>query len=184
MQLSIAYLNDVHGYLERHPELFYEGAKEVTRLAGGYAAIASKLKEIRSRNKNTLLFDSGDTFHGTLVAIQTKGEVLVPILNALGFNAMVSHWDFAYGPAQLKKLAGQLNYPILGINVYNKDGSILFLPPYIMINVEDIKIAVQFVTNADIAFSNGWRYGSPISTGDITVWELFNIIPMNPRYRL
>ena len=34
---------------------------------------------------------------------------------------MVGHWDFAYGATQLKRIASELNYPILGINVYNED---------------------------------------------------------------
>ncbi len=33
---------------------------------------------------------------------------------------------------------------------------------------------------ADVAFSNGWRYGAPIPPGGITVNDLWNIIPVNP----
>ena len=141
MKLSIAYLNDVHGYLEPHQELFYKGEKEITTTAGGYARIAAKIKEIRTRSEHTLLFDGGDTFHGTVPLIQSKGEAILPILNKMGFSAMVGHWDFAYGPVQLKKLAASLNYPVLGINVYNEDDS-LFLPPYLITETDDVKIAV------------------------------------------
>lgn len=141
MQLSIAHINDVHGYLEPHPELFYKGGKEIIETAGGFSRIVSIIKDIRKSNTNTLLFDGGDTFHGTLPLIQSKGEAIVPILNKMGFSAMVGHWDFAYGPQQLKNIASQLNYPILGINVYGEDNS-LFLPPYIIKEVEDLKIAV------------------------------------------
>ena len=35
-------------------------------------------------------------------------------------------------------------------------------------------------TNAEIAFSNGWRYGAPVHTGPITENDLWNIIPVNP----
>ena len=142
MKLSIAYLNDVHAYLEPHAEIFYkEDGKETVETAGGYARIASVVKAIRSNNSNTLLFDGGDTFHGTLPVVESQGEALIPILNTLDFHAMVFHWDFAYGPAQLKKLAGQLSYPVLGINVYNEDGS-LFFQPYIIKEIESVKIAV------------------------------------------
>jgi S-sulfosulfanyl-L-cysteine sulfohydrolase len=40
--------------------------------------------------------------------------------------------------------------------------------------------ALKHVSNCDIAFSNGWRYGVPINTGEITEFDLHNIIPMNP----
>ena len=141
MKLSIGYVNDVHGYLELHSELFYRGAEEITRVTGGYARIASIFKNIQRENPNTLFFDGGDTFHGTLPLIQSKGEAIIPILNQLNFSAMVGHWDFAYGPQQLKNLATQLTYPVLGINVYNEDGS-LFLQPYIIKQIENVKIAV------------------------------------------
>jgi len=35
-------------------------------------------------------------------------------------------------------------------------------------------------TGAQLAFSNGWRFGAPIVPGDITLNDLFNMIPMNP----
>jgi len=142
MKLSIAYMNDVHGYLEPHAELLYrEDGTEIVETAGGYARIASVVKDIRNNNPNTLLFDGGDTFHGTLPVVESKGEALVPILNKLDFDAMLCHWDFAYGPVQLKKLAGKLGYPVLGINIYNEDGS-LFFQPYIVKEIEGLKIAV------------------------------------------
>lgn len=92
MKLSIAYLNDVHAYLELHAELFYdENGIETVETAGGYARIASVIKDIRSKSNNTLLFDGGDTFHGTLPVVESKGEALIPILNKLDFDAMVCH---------------------------------------------------------------------------------------------
>ncbi len=36
------------------------------------------------------------------------------------------------------------------------------------------------LTGADMAFSNGWRYGAPIVPGPITRNDLWNIIPVNP----
>lgn len=35
-------------------------------------------------------------------------------------------------------------------------------------------------TNAEMAFSNGWRYGAPVRKGDITLRDLYNMIPVNP----
>ncbi|MDP3066957.1 MAG: bifunctional metallophosphatase/5'-nucleotidase, partial [Methanobacteriaceae archaeon] len=35
-------------------------------------------------------------------------------------------------------------------------------------------------TDADVAFSNGWRYGAPVPPGPITMKDLWNIIPVNP----
>jgi S-sulfosulfanyl-L-cysteine sulfohydrolase len=35
-------------------------------------------------------------------------------------------------------------------------------------------------SGAELAFSNGWRYGGPIVPGPVTLNDLYNIIPMNP----
>ena len=35
-------------------------------------------------------------------------------------------------------------------------------------------------TGAQLAFSNGWRYGAPVIPGEVTLNDLYNIIPMNP----
>ncbi|HSM24821.1 MAG TPA: bifunctional metallophosphatase/5'-nucleotidase [Anaerolineaceae bacterium] len=35
-------------------------------------------------------------------------------------------------------------------------------------------------TGAQLAFSNGWRYGAPVIPGEVTMNDLYNIIPMNP----
>jgi 2',3'-cyclic-nucleotide 2'-phosphodiesterase (5'-nucleotidase family) len=36
------------------------------------------------------------------------------------------------------------------------------------------------VTGAQMAFSNGWRYGAPVPPGPLTANDLWNIIPVNP----
>ena len=35
-------------------------------------------------------------------------------------------------------------------------------------------------SGAELAFSNGWRFGAPVIPGDITVNDLYNMVPMNP----
>ncbi|MGJ8592945.1 MAG: bifunctional metallophosphatase/5'-nucleotidase [Aquaticitalea sp.] len=141
MKLNILFINDVHGYLEPHAELFYDETGEVVETAGGYAHIAGIVEKIRKDNPNTLLFDGGDTLHGTKPLVDTQGAAVVPILNALKIDALVGHWDFAYGPHHLQQLEKQLEFPVLGCNVYNEDGS-HFLEPSLMLEQGGIKIGV------------------------------------------
>jgi len=141
MELSIGFINDVHGYLEPHPELFYGKDGAYIKAAGGYAKIATVFNRIKSESEHALFFDGGDTFHGTLPVVSSRGEALIPVLRQLGFSGMVGHWDFAYKPEHLLALAGQLNYPVLGINVYKEDGTLL-LDPYAIIETGNQKIAV------------------------------------------
>jgi 2',3'-cyclic-nucleotide 2'-phosphodiesterase (5'-nucleotidase family) len=40
--------------------------------------------------------------------------------------------------------------------------------------------ALRESTGAEMAFSNGWRYGVPIVPGPITINDLYNMVPINP----
>ena len=59
----------MHRYIAPHNELFYNEDGEYIAEAGGYSRLYTKVEEIRSKNPYTLLFDGGDTFHGTLISI-------------------------------------------------------------------------------------------------------------------
>ena len=99
--------------------------------AGGYARITTLVEERRRQYPDaTVLLDGDDTFHGTYPVIQTKGELLVTILNQLKFDAMTAHWDFAYRPRRMTELAGQLTFPMLGINVFHNRSDQSFFPGY------------------------------------------------------
>ncbi|MDN3686994.1 bifunctional metallophosphatase/5'-nucleotidase [Cyclobacterium jeungdonense] len=179
MELNILYLNDVHGYLEPHNELFYNNKGEFTETVGGYSRIATLVRQIRQNANPTLLFDGGDTFHGTLPLVKSQGEAIIPVLNELSFNAMVGHWDFAYGPNQLKKLISKLSYPMLGINVYNEDSS-LFLQPFITIQLENLKIGVIGICSGIIdkampaQFSEGLKITDGMAELPVYVKQLKN----------
>jgi len=111
--------------------MFWQGGQAVYRPAGGYARIATIVKKIRATNQGRSLFcDCGDTLHGTHPAQKTQGEALIPVLNALGLDAMTAHWEFAYGPETFKQRATQLNYPMLAINVYDQATKERLFPPY------------------------------------------------------
>lgn len=146
--LTIVQMNDSHAYLDLHPELFWEKGRAVYRPAGGYARIATLLKQIRAEALGRVLFvDGGDTFHGTYPAIQTKGQSLVSILNALAPVAMTAHWEFAYTPQGFKTLAGQLDYPVLAMNVYEKDRRELFFDPYQVIELAGLRIGIAGIAS-------------------------------------
>ena len=142
-KLTIFQLNDLHGYLEPHPELFWSGSHPKFRESGGLSRIATLVDEARIRNPGgVLLLDNGDTIHGTYPVVSDRGASMQPILNKMGFDAWTAHWDFAYGPEYLKMYAEGLNYPLLAINCYNKDSNELVFQPYRMLERGGVKIAV------------------------------------------
>ncbi|MHB1394977.1 MAG: bifunctional metallophosphatase/5'-nucleotidase [Clostridia bacterium] len=141
--INIVQINDVHGYMNLHQELFWQDKKASCRQAGGYARIAALVNQIRAENPGNVLFcDSGDTLHGTYPVVQTKGKILIPLLNKLNLDAMTVHWEFAYSPNVLKEIAEKLNYPILAANIYHEENGQYFLQPYIVKNINGLKIGI------------------------------------------
>jgi len=123
--------------------LYWAGDKAVYRKAGGYARIATLFKQARQENPDAVIaLDNGDTIHGTFLAVNSKGEALVPILNALAFDGMTAHWEFAYGPDNFRRIVDKLDFPTLAINCYEKFTGKLVFPPFQIIERDTLRIGV------------------------------------------
>lgn len=71
-------MNDLHGYIDLHTEIFTEHNKEIYRPAGGLARIDTLFDNIRNERPNQVIaLDNVGTFHGKYPAVQSKGVVLV-----------------------------------------------------------------------------------------------------------
>lgn len=141
-KLTLIQLNDVHGYIASHKEVFFEKEGFEVKEAGGYARIKTLVDNIREESENSLFLDCGDTFHGTFITTQTHGMAILPILNAMGIEAMTAHWDFAYTPSKLRDLIYRLNYPLLAANVYVYDKKKRLFDPYIVKEYDGLKVGI------------------------------------------
>ena len=74
--------------------------------------------------------------------MHSKGRDLVPLLNALDFDAMTAHWDFAYGPEHLRSLADQLTYPILAANCSQKNSGAPAFPRFRIVERGGLRIGI------------------------------------------
>jgi sulfur-oxidizing protein SoxB len=141
--LTIVQMNDSHAYYDLHQEMFWEGDQAVYRKAGGYARIATLVKQIRTESQESVLFcDCGDTLHGTYPALKTQGQNMIPILNSLGLDAMTAHWEFAYSPKVFQQRVAELNYPMLAINIYDKETKKLVYPAYTIKEISGLRIGL------------------------------------------
>ncbi|HEY8706795.1 MAG TPA: bifunctional metallophosphatase/5'-nucleotidase [Burkholderiaceae bacterium] len=142
-KLTILQVNDLHGYIEPHPEVFRGRAGLRYETCGGLARIASVFRQVRAeRPGGVLALDNGDTFHGTFVAVNSKGEALVPLMNALELDAMTAHWEFAYGPQHFRALAATLSYPVLAINCFEAASDRLVFEPSRVIERGGVRIGI------------------------------------------
>ncbi len=164
-QLTILQINDLHGYLEPHAEIRWHGETPVFSSMGGLARVATAFQEARRDAAGPVVtLDNGDTFHGTYPAVKTRGEALVPAMNALAIDAMTAHWEFAYGPAGFKALTRQLRYPMLAINVYDRASGELYFPPCRVIERDGVRVGVIGIASNIVdktmppSFSEGVRF--------------------------
>jgi sulfur-oxidizing protein SoxB len=142
-RVTILQINDTHSYLEPHQELFREGGRAVFRQAGGYARIAGLVGKVRKERPGAVLvLDCGDTIHGTYPVVQSKGAAMLPVLNALRFDAMTAHWEFAYGPARFREIARLLDYPVLALNCYEEGTDRLIFDPYTIREAGGLSIGI------------------------------------------
>ena len=163
--LTVIQLNDSHAYFDLHQEMFWEGDQAVYRPLGGFARIATLIKTIREERGDRVLFcDNGDTLNGTYPAVKSQGIAMVPVVNALGIDAMSSHWEFAYGLSVYKKRASELNFPVLAINVFDKKTKALIFQPYMVKEIGDLKVGLIGIasnivdTTMPPSFSEGIRF--------------------------
>jgi len=102
--ITLIHLNDLHANLVPHLDLVRvppadgHSARMRVAMRGGIARIATLVHRIRSENPASLLLNVGDTYHGGVEALYTRGNAIVPAVNALGVDVGVpGNWDFAYG---------------------------------------------------------------------------------------
>jgi S-sulfosulfanyl-L-cysteine sulfohydrolase len=164
-KLTIVQMNDSHAYMDLHQEMFWQGGQAVYRPAGGYARIATLVKQIRAESQGRLLFcDCGDTLHGTYPAQKTQGRVLIPILNSLGLDAMTAHWEFAYGPKVFLERTAELSYPMLAINVHDKETGKPSYAPYSVKEIGGLRIGLVGIASNIVdktmppSYSEGLRF--------------------------
>ncbi|GEK88202.1 2',3'-cyclic-nucleotide 2'-phosphodiesterase/5'-or 3'-nucleotidase, 5'-nucleotidase family [Alkalibacterium putridalgicola] len=162
--LTIVQMNDTHAYFDLHPEWFFENDQFVYRKAGGYARIATLLKEIRENSNDVLFCDNGDTLNGTMPAVRSEGEAVIPVLNELGIDAMTLHWEFGHGPETLIEKSKKLKVPMLADNVYKLDDDKRLFPASIVKEYGDLSVGIIGIASNIVdktmpdSFSKGLRF--------------------------
>ena len=120
--------------------------------AGLYA-----MKESLAKDNYVLLVDDGDAIQGEPVGTMTKGEAIVDIMNAVGYDiAIPGNHEFDYGMDIFLELTKKASYPYLSCN-FNKDGELIF-QPWIIKEFDGVKIGFVGVTTPMTLRSSTPRY--------------------------
>lgn len=110
---------------------------------GGMDRVATVVKAIRAARPDSILLDGGDTWHGSMSSFLTKGQDMVNVMNALGVEAMTSHWEWTYGTERVKEIVeNQLKFPFLGTNIFDAEWDEPAFEPYKIFEKGGLRIAV------------------------------------------
>ncbi|MBQ3269787.1 MAG: bifunctional metallophosphatase/5'-nucleotidase [Clostridia bacterium] len=110
----------------------------------GYGGIYA-VRQSFARDNHVLLVDDGDAIQGETIGLMTKGEAVVDIMNAVGYDiAIPGNHEFDYGLENFLALAERADYPYISCN-FNKGGE-LVLAPYVIETFDGVQIAFVGVT--------------------------------------
>ncbi|MFU8864691.1 MAG: thiosulfohydrolase SoxB [Rhodobacterales bacterium] len=126
---------------------------------GGMDRVATVVKSIRAARPEAILLDGGDTWHGSLTSLKTKGQDMVNVMNALGVEAMTSHWEWTFGTERVLEIVEGLPFPFLGQNIFENEWNEPAFEPYTWFERGGVKVAVIGQAFPYLPISNpGWQF--------------------------
>ena len=126
---------------------------------GGLDRVSTIVKSIRAERPDALFLDGGDTWHGSMTALRTKGQDMVNLMNALKPDAMTSHWEFTYGIDRVNEIVEELPFPFLGANIFDNEWDEPAFEPYKIFERGGAKIAVIGQAFPYMPIANpGWMF--------------------------
>lgn len=120
--ITLMHMGDIHGHLVPRPHWRDSDAASQYKV-GGLAYLYTAIKEIRARQPNSLLINTGDTIQGSAETLFSRGQAIVDILNKFDIDVYTpGNWDFLYGTERFIELfAGnnpKANWNALAANLY------------------------------------------------------------------
>ena len=125
--------------------LNFEKAAKTYGKVGGFAHLATLVKQMKASRPYAMLLDGGDTWQGSATALWTNGQDMVDACKLLGVNAMSPHWEFTLGEKRVKEIidkdfGGQLDF--LAQNVKTNDFGDPVFKPYVIKEMNGVPVAV------------------------------------------
>lgn len=162
VETIILYTNDVHCAIDDYPVL------------------AAYRAELIAQGKNVITVDAGDAIQGEVIGSMTKGEAVVDIMNAVGYDyAVPGNHEFDYGMETFLDLAqNKADYDYISSNFYFLSDNSSVFAPYKIEDFGDYQVAFigistpETVTKASPEYfkdENGnFIYGFPMYPGEMT----------------
>ncbi len=152
--------------------LNFEAAAKTYGKVGGFAHLATLVKQLKAGRPGALLLDGGDTWQGSATALWTNGQDMVDASLALGVDVMTAHWEMTLGDKRVKEIIekdfkrnekGEIDF--IAQNIHTNDFNDLVFAPYVMKVMNGVKVAIvgQAFPYTPVAnpryFTPDWTFG-------------------------
>ena len=136
--IAILYTNDVHTYIDK---------------VLSYDVIAGVKAELAAQGYEVLLIDAGDHAQGTAYGSMDKGETIIKLMNAAGYDlATLGNHEFDYGMDGAMNLIEWAEFPYVSCNFYHEEAGVkgeAVLAPYATFAFEGQTIAFVGITTPE-----------------------------------
>ena len=107
----------------------------------GYTKFAALKSEMQSQTPYVSVVSAGDYVQGAAMGSITKGESIIQIMNAVGYDVTtIGNHEFDYGIDQMKHLMSELKAEVVCCNFTDLSDNLLF-QPYTIKSYGDVKVA-------------------------------------------
>jgi len=125
--------------------LNFEKAARRYGKVGGFAHLATLVKQLKASRPGALLLDGGDTWQGSATALWTNAQDMVDCAKLLGVDVMTGHWEFTYGMKRVKQIvdgdfAGRIDF--IAQNVKTADFGDPVFRPYVQREINGVACAI------------------------------------------
>jgi sulfur-oxidizing protein SoxB len=125
--------------------LDFEAAARTYGKVGGFAHLATLIKQLRASRPGALLLDGGDTWQGSATSLWTQGRDMIGACKLLGVDVMTAHWEMTYGAQRvLEAIEKELEKKIAFVaqNVTTADFGDPVFAPYVLREVNGVPVAI------------------------------------------
>jgi sulfur-oxidizing protein SoxB len=146
---------------------FADAAKQYGKV-GGFAHLATLVKQMKASRPGALLLDGGDTWQGSGTALWTNGQDMVDASLLLGTDVMTAHWEMTLGEDRVMEIvendfADKISF--VAQNIKTTDFEDPVFDAFTMREMNGVKLAVigQAFPYTPIAnpryFVENWSFG-------------------------
>lgn len=168
VHIMILATTDLHGNIN---PIDYNADRADNR---GLARVATVVKRLRKDLPDLLLLDCGDTIQGTPLTFyhatfnNRPRDPMMTAMNEIGYDAMtVGNHEYEFGFNVLNKARSEARFPWLSANTYKRGTDETFYTPYLIKQVQGVRIAVLGLTTTGMAnFEDPAYYYSQIDVRD------------------